>query len=144
MYNYFIKDILKYLPHRHPFLLVDQILEYSSNFSLVAVSNMSKNDFLGHFPKKIIYPGFLLLELVAQSCGLLLSISNPKISKDIFYCLGSVISAKFKQMVIPEAQLIIKIFLKNFNFTAYKFYGSIFVKKKLVFTTTLILVQKKF
>jgi 3-hydroxyacyl-[acyl-carrier-protein] dehydratase len=73
-----IHDILKYLPHRYPFLLVDRVLSCEVGQSILAIKNVSFNEpfFQGHFPNAPVMPGVLILEALAQASGLL-ALSNP-------------------------------------------------------------------
>jgi len=67
-----IREILKYLPHRYPFLLIDRVLRYEPEGALEAIKNVSFNEpiFTGHFPQSPIFPGVLILEAMAQACAL--------------------------------------------------------------------------
>lgn len=68
-----ITEILKYLPHRYPFLLIDRVLDYTPGESLHAIKNVTINEpfFQGHFPVQPVMPGVLILEAMAQATGLL-------------------------------------------------------------------------
>ena len=69
-----IEDIMKILPHRYPFLLVDKVIEKNGTDSLVAIKNITMNEefFQGHFPGKPVMPGVLQIEALAQAVGLLM------------------------------------------------------------------------
>ena len=105
-----IKEILKILPHRYPFLLVDRVLDIKKGRSITAVKNVSYNEpfFQGHFPQLKVMPGVLVIEALAQAGGILLyhSVSNPE-TKMVF--LSKVDRAKFRKTVIPGDQLILKV-----------------------------------
>ena len=107
------KDILGILPHRHPFLLVDRIVECNDKDWIVGVKNVAANEpcFQGHFPGLPVFPGVLQLEAMAQTAGVLLNKVLGAEGKIAFY-LG-VDGAKFRRMVVPGDQLRIEIkFLK--------------------------------
>jgi len=118
-----IEKILKTLPHRYPFLLVDRVLEMEKGKSLVAIKNVTYNEefFQGHFPELRVMPGVLILEGLAQAGGLLIYNSIPDPEKKIFF-LSKVDKAKFRRPVIPGDQLRFEIEmlrLKN-RFCHYK------------------------
>ena len=77
-----ISEIMKYLPHRYPFLLIDRIVDFDSGKSIVGLKNVTINEpfFQGHFPEHPIMPGVLILEAMAQAGGLLLmdTVENPQ------------------------------------------------------------------
>ena len=107
------KDILSILPHRHPFILVDRIVECNDKDWIVGVKNIAANEpcFQGHFPGMPIFPGVLQLEAMAQTAGILLNKVLKSEGKVAFY-LG-VDKAKFRRMVVPGDQLRMEIkFLK--------------------------------
>ena len=107
------KDILGILPHRHPFILVDWIVECNDKDWIVGIKNVAANEpcFQGHFPGMPVFPGVLQLEAMAQTAGILLNKVLGAEGKIAFY-LG-VDGAKFRRMVVPGDQLRIEIkFLK--------------------------------
>ena len=107
------KDILGILPHRHPFILVDRIVECNDKDWIVGIKSVAANEpcFQGHFPGMPVFPGVLQLEAMAQTAGILLNKVMGAEGKIAFY-LG-VDGAKFRRMVVPGDQLRIEIkFLK--------------------------------
>jgi len=68
-----VREIVKYLPHRYPFLMIDRVLTFEKDQSLTALKNITANEpiFTGHFPQAPIFPGVLILEAMAQSCAML-------------------------------------------------------------------------
>ena len=103
-----INEILKKIPHRFPFLLVDRILEIDDNH-VVALKNVTFNEpyFTGHFPGQPVMPGVLIIEALAQaSAVMLLSRLNDFGNK--LLVLAGINNAKFRRQVIPGDQLILK------------------------------------
>jgi len=111
-----IHDILKYLPHRYPFLLVDRVLKCDIGKSVLAIKNVSFNEpfFQGHFPGAPVMPGVLILEALAQASGLL-ALSNPDWRPDdeSLYLFVGIDKARFKRQVGPGDQLILDVRLKR-------------------------------
>jgi 3-hydroxyacyl-[acyl-carrier-protein] dehydratase len=107
-----IHDILKYLPHRYPFLLVDRVLECEIGKSVLALKNVSFNEpfFQGHFPNAPVMPGVLILEALAQTSGLL-ALSNPEWRPDdeSLYLFVGIDKARFKRQVGPGDQLMLDV-----------------------------------
>ena len=101
-----IEAILRLLPHRYPFLLVDRVLELEPGRSIVAVKNVSIGEpfFQGHFPEKKIMPGVLIVESIAQAGGILLFHSIPEPERK-FVVLSKIVEAKFRRPVVPGDQL---------------------------------------
>jgi len=97
-----IEDIMKFLPHRYPFLLVDRILTLEKGKSIAGIKNVTFNEpfFQGHFPEKKIMPGVLIIEAMAQCGGILLyhSIDN---AGEKFVLLRGVDRARFRRPVVP-------------------------------------------
>jgi len=104
------EDIIKILPHRYPFLLVDRIIELELNKKVVGIKNVTANEpfFQGHFPDNPIMPGVLIIEAMAQVGGVLARMSIPdalerKTSDSIFFV--SMDGVKFRRPVIPGDQI---------------------------------------
>jgi 3-hydroxyacyl-[acyl-carrier-protein] dehydratase len=101
-----VEEILKFRPHRYPFLLVDRVLELKPGKSIVAIKNVTANEsfFEGHFPDVKIMPGVLIIEAVAQAGGILLFHSIPEPMTKLVV-LTKIQSAKFRRIVVPGDQL---------------------------------------
>lgn len=102
------RDILNYLPHRYPFLLVDRVLECDPGKSIAAIKNVTCNEdfFNGHFPTEPVMPGVLIVEALAQAAGLLFFLTTEtKTDMNRLFYLAGINKARFKRVVIPGDQL---------------------------------------
>lgn len=107
-----INKVLRLLPHRYPFLLIDRVLEFEKGCRLRALKNVTYNEpfFNGHFPILPVMPGVLIVEAMAQATGLLAMESNPEtVNETIIYLFVGIDKARFKQQVEPGDQLIIDV-----------------------------------
>ena len=111
---YNIQDILRILPHRYPFLLVDRVVELESGKRIVGVKNVTINEpfFQGHFPGVPVMPGVLVIEAMAQVGGIMTYSEEPGIQDKLIYFTG-IENAKFRRPVIPGDQLRIEMELLN-------------------------------
>lgn len=103
-----IQEVMRFLPHRYPFLLIDRVIEMENNKRLVALKNVTINEpfFQGHFPVKPVMPGVLIIEAMAQATGLLAMASNPEdITGNSLYYFVGIDKARFKRQVVPGDQL---------------------------------------
>lgn len=114
-----IEEIMKNVPHRYPFLLIDKVLEFSPNESVTTLKNITVNEaqFQGHFPGKPIFPGVYIIENMAQSSAFLLAKSAGGVDESKVYFLGRVNKVSFTNPVTPGDQLITTI-------TVEKIFGS--------------------
>ena len=108
-----IQQIMQYLPHRPPFLLVERIVEFVSRKKIVGIKNVSMNEpfFVGHFPYRPIMPGVLIVEAMAQTSAVLAlkSTEDDPALKDALYLFAGIDNARFKRMVVPGDQLRMEI-----------------------------------
>lgn len=106
-----IEEIMKNVPHRYPFLLIDRVIDFSENESVTTLKNITINEaqFQGHFPGKPIFPGVYIIENMAQSSAFLLAKSAGGIDENKVYFLGKVKNVSFMQPVQPGDQLITTI-----------------------------------
>jgi 3-hydroxyacyl-[acyl-carrier-protein] dehydratase len=103
-----IREILEYLPHRYPILLVDRVLDFEVGKSLHALKNVSINEpfFVGHFPHHPVMPGVLILEALAQAAAILTFKTNAaKPDANTVYYFVGIDGARFKKPVLPGDQL---------------------------------------
>ena len=111
-----VEKIMKLLPHRYPFLLVDKVVDYKIGEYIVAVKNITFNEpqFNGHFPKHPVMPGVLVIEAMAQASGILSRLAIGELSEedDIFY-LVKVDKAKFTKTIVPGDQLFLHSTIKR-------------------------------
>lgn len=103
-------DILKILPHRYPFLLVDRILALEPEKRITGLKNVTVNEpfFQGHFPGAPVMPGVLIIESMAQVAGVLIYRDLPEKEKKLIYFTG-IENAKFRRPVVPGDQLLIEM-----------------------------------
>ena len=107
-----INGVMRYLPHRYPFLLIDRVLEYVPGQSIRALKNVSFNEpyFTGHFPQRPLMPGVIIIEALAQAAGLLAFLTANVIPDENtrFYFVG-IDKARFRKPVEPGDQLILLV-----------------------------------
>lgn len=113
-----VAQIRKLLPHRYPFLLVDRVLAYTlePEKTLTAIKNVSGNEpfFQGHFPHNPVMPGVLILEAMAQACGILAHVALATMKDEAaLYYLVKIDKAKFNRKVIPGDQLVMNVTQKR-------------------------------
>jgi 3-hydroxyacyl-[acyl-carrier-protein] dehydratase len=116
-----INQILKLLPHRYPFLLVDRVLDITPRVSIKALKNVTMNEpfFQGHFPDFPVMPGVLIIEALAQTAALL-TFSEKKAENAVYY-FASIDGARFKKPVLPGDQLIMTAIFEREKAGIYKF-----------------------
>ncbi|MDF2867848.1 MAG: 3-hydroxyacyl-[acyl-carrier-protein] dehydratase [Gammaproteobacteria bacterium] len=108
-----INEIIKFIPHRYPFLLVDRIISIIPDQSIVAIKNVTMNEpfFQGHFPNKPVMPGVLILEAIAQAGGVLMykQAKQNQGNGDFLFYLAGIDNARFKRIVEPGDQLRLEV-----------------------------------
>jgi 3-hydroxyacyl-[acyl-carrier-protein] dehydratase len=111
-----IRDVLEYLPHRYPFLLIDRVITCDPGKKIVALKNVTINEpfFNGHFPRNPIMPGVLIIEALAQAAAILsFRTKNHKADdKSVYYFVG-IDHARFKRPVLPGDTLMLEAELKR-------------------------------
>ncbi len=111
-----IGQIMNYLPHRYPFLLIDRVIECVEGERLVALKNVSINEpfFNGHFPDYPVMPGVLILEAMAQAAGILgFRTNSTQPDEHNVYLFVGIDKARFRQQVRPGDQLTIEVKLNR-------------------------------
>lgn len=130
-----INEIMRLLPHRYPFLLVDRVVSYEAGKNMEAFKNVTVNEpfFEGHFPAKPIMPGVLIIEALAQACGLLafVTVNAKPSSVSVFYFVG-IDKARFRRPVEIGDRLVLKVELIRKIRNIWKFSTKAEVDGKLV------------
>lgn len=131
-----IQQILERLPHRYPFLLVDRVLAFEQDKTLLAIKNVSINEpfFSGHFPIKAVMPGVLILEALAQAAAILASHTADWVPKGSLFYLGSIENARFKKIVVPGDQLFLSVEVLKRRANVWKFKGTALVENEIACT----------
>ena len=141
-----IKEILEYLPHRYPFLLIDRVLALDPGRSLTGLKNVSFNEpyFLGHFPQRPIMPGVLIVEALAQATGVLAfkSVGERPDHHSMYYLVG-VDNTRFKRPVEPGDQLILEVRLDRIKRGIGKFICEAKVDGNLSATADLMCAKRE-
>ena len=126
------QDIINLLPHREPMLLIDELINIKKLFSATAIVNVKKNSFFvqGHFPGQPVMPGVLIVEAFGQAAAALTAAGIDKSeyeNKLVF--LMSVEKARFRNPVIPDCDLILKIKAIRSHGRVWKYSGEAFVNE---------------
>jgi 3-hydroxyacyl-[acyl-carrier-protein] dehydratase len=119
-----IHRILKQLPHRYPFLMVDRVLELEHGKRIKALKNVSVNEpyFQGHFPRRPVMPGVMMIEALAQTAALLsFDTVGASPTDDQIYYFAGIDAARFKRPVEPGDQLILDVVLDRMKSGVFKF-----------------------
>ena len=140
-----IYEILKKLPHRYPFLLVDRVLELEPGKRIKALKNVTANEpfFAGHFPHRPVMPGVMMLEALAQAAALLAfeTMGTAPDHESVYYFAG-IDAARFKRPVEPGDQLILDVTLDRMKAGLFKFSGRGLVGGELAVEAQLMCTQR--
>jgi len=129
-----VREILKYLPHRYPFLMVDRILEMETGTRIVGIKNVTYNEpfFQGHFPGKPVMPGVLICEAMAQVGAILAHSSSLLTGEGKVFMLTGLDRVKIKRAVEPGDQLRLELTSVKRRGSYWKMVGEATVDGKLV------------
>lgn len=141
-----INEIMRLLPHRYPFLLLDRVLECSPGKDILAIKNVSMNEpfFTGHFPQRPVMPGVLIVEALAQAACLLgiWSAEGGMEEGTLYYFLG-IDKARFKRPVEPGDQLKLHVTLTASKRGIWKFTGEARVGEDVACTAEIMATARK-
>ena len=141
-----IHQILKLLPHRYPFLLVDRVLDMEKGKRIIAIKNVTMNEpfFNGHFPHRPVMPGVLMLEAMAQAAALLSFRSLDIVPDDsvVFY-FAAIDGARFKRPVEPGDQLTLDVEIDRMKASVWKFKGRGLVGAELACEAELMCAMRR-
>ena len=130
-----IQEILEYLPHRYPFLLIDRVIECELGKRIRALKNVSVNEpyFNGHFPYYKVMPGVLIVEAMAQAAAILSfrTMGIKPDDKSVYYFAG-IDRARFKKPVMPGDQLVLEVSIEREVRSVVKYAGRAYVGDALV------------
>ena len=136
--TYDIGQIMRAIPHRYPFLLVDRVVEVVKNVSAVGIKNVSINEnfFQGHFPEHPVMPGVLIIECMAQTAAVLVVTTlGPSWQGKLVYFM-SVEGAKFRKPVVPGDQMRVEVVKQRQRSNIWKFSAEAKVDGKVVAEAT--------
>jgi 3-hydroxyacyl-[acyl-carrier-protein] dehydratase len=120
-----IQGIIKRIPHRFPFLLVDRIKHLERGKSAVGIKNVSINEsfFMGHFPDRPVMPGVLIIEALAQTAGVLVCESKAESTQNKLVFFTSISDVKFKKTVVPGDQVELHVLIEKNKMSMWRFSG---------------------
>ena len=140
-----IHEILKHLPHRYPFVLIDKINDLKLNDEITAIKNVTINEpfFPGHFPYHPVMPGVLIIEAMAQAAAVLsFKTMNVLPSEDSVYYFAGIDSVRFKKPVSPGDQLILNVKIDRVLKGIWKYKGQAKVDGQIVAEAEMMCILK--
>lgn len=140
-----IHEVMKHLPHRYPFLLIDRVLDYKLGESLQAIKNITVNEpcFTGHFPHRPVMPGVLILEALAQATGILAFKTMGELPDgDSLYYFVGIDNARFKRPVEPGDQVHLHVVVQRRKKDMWKFKAEAIVDDQVVCSADLMCAKK--
>ena len=131
---YDIQKIMKLLPHRYPFIMIDRVVDLIPGEKIVALKNVTINEpfFQGHFPGNPVMPGVLIIEAMGQAGAILAAESLPKEKQGSLIFFMGMDKVKFRKPVVPGDQLIFELQFLRRRAMVFKMSGTAFVDKKRV------------
>lgn len=120
-----IQRIMEMIPHRHPFLMIDQVVDVVANERATGIKNVSINEnyFQGHFPSRPVMPGVLIIEAMAQTAAVLVVHTLGRESEGKLVYFMSVDSARFRRPVVPGDRLCVHVVKQRHRGNVWKFEG---------------------
>lgn len=139
-----IETIKRYLPHRYPFIMIDRVNEVLPGQSLTAIKNVTNNEpfFAGHFPRKAVMPGVLIIEAMAQAAGILIYTTLGILPENELYFFAGIDNARFKRLVIPGDQLTLHIELGKHRMELWKLKGTASVNGEIACTAEFMVIKE--
>ena len=124
-----IGEIMRIIPHRYPFLLVDKVVDIVPNESAVGYKNVTMNEpqFTGHFPNEPVFPGVLQIEALAQTAAILVGKTLDLVDKNMSVYFMGIDNVKFRKMVVPGDVLELRVTVTRAGGKVWKFHGEGFV-----------------
>ena len=128
-----IGEIMALLPHRYPFILIDRVIDLTPGQSIRALKNVTMNEgfFQGHFPGRPVMPGVMIVEAMAQACGVLMLKSMPREERGLLF-FGGIDKMRLRKIVTPGDQLIIDATIVNLRSRASKMKSVVTSNNELV------------
>lgn len=141
-----VNEIRRYLPHRYPFLLIDRVVELVEGEHILAYKNVSINEevFTGHFPQFPVFPGVMIIEAMAQACGILGFKTMDKTPADgSVYLFAGIDDVRFKRQVVPGDRIFIAAKIVSEKRGIWKFDCEAKVDEQLVTKATIMCADRK-
>ncbi len=141
-----VNEIRRYLPHRYPFLLIDRVVELVEGERILAYKNVSINEdvFNGHFPQFPVFPGVMIIEAMAQACGILGFKTMNKTPEDgSLYLFAGIDDVRFKRQVVPGDRVFIESKVVSEKRGIWKFDCEAKVDDQLVTKATIMCADRK-
>ena len=140
-----VYEVMKHLPHRYPFLLIDRVLECVPGQSVVAIKNVTINEpfFPGHFPLRPVMPGVMIMEAMAQASGMLAYRTDPALEEpgSLYFFVG-MDKVRFKRQVEPGDQLRFEVDLVRTKRSIWMFSGKALVDGQVAATGDLMMTVR--
>jgi 3-hydroxyacyl-[acyl-carrier-protein] dehydratase len=133
-----IERIMRMIPHRYPFLLIDKVVDVRSDTAAVGIKNVTINEpfFAGHFPQRPVMPGVLIIESMAQTAAVLVVQTLGARAEGKLVYFMSVDNARFRKPVVPGDRLRVHVTKQRNRGSVWKFAGEAYVDEKLVAEAT--------
>ncbi|MEN9945946.1 MAG: 3-hydroxyacyl-[acyl-carrier-protein] dehydratase FabZ [Pseudomonadota bacterium] len=140
-----ILEIMKQIPHRYPFLLIDRVTHFEIGKSIRAIKNVTMNEqfFVGHFPEYPVMPGVLIVEAMAQTAGVLSIVSHGERKENELSFFASIDKARFKRQVTPGDQLVFEVELLKLSRGIGKFSAIARVDGNIVAEAELMIARRE-